>query len=303
LDPSTGFTVTSVNAGAVRNQGIEIALGYNVIRNRDWNWQLDFNYFQNRNKVTLPSDIKQIVIDGFTNEGLFAINDKPLGLIQGSYFLRDSGSTAVSAAGKETGERITDANGNWIPSSEIGIIGDPNPDFKMTGISTLSYKGISFRMQWDYTKGGDIMSFSSGSVVGRGLSKDTDFDRQQMLILPGVNQQGQPNDVMTSAAQAYFTNLSGFFARDIIVFDASCIRLRELSLAYSIPGNVLAKSPFGAISITFSGQNLWWNAFNTPEFVNFDPETSSLGVSNVRGLEYIAGPTSKRYGMSVRVTF
>jgi len=51
LDPATGFTVTSINAGSVRNQGIELQLGYNVVRNKDWNWQLDVNYFRNRNKV------------------------------------------------------------------------------------------------------------------------------------------------------------------------------------------------------------------------------------------------------------
>ncbi len=302
LDPSTGFTVTSVNAGSVKNKGIEIAAGYNVIRNRNWNWQIDVNYWQNRNKVSLPKDIEQIVIDGFTNEGLFAIDGQPLGVIKAAYTLKDTGTTAVSA--KPTGLRIVDGNGNYITSNEIGIVGDPNPDFKMTGISTLSFKGISFRMQWDYSQGGDMLSYTSGTVVGRGLSKDTDFDRIQPLILPGVKQDGSPNDVQISASSAYFNNLSGFFGmQDLIVYDATMIRLRELSLSYSVPANVLSKSPFGAISVTFSGQNLWYNAPNFPKYVNFDPETSSLGVSNVRGLEYLSGPTSKRYGVSVRVSF
>ena len=302
LDPSTGFTVTSINAGAVRNQGIELQLGYNVIRNKNWNWQVDVNYFQNRNKVTLPSDIKQIVIDGFTNEGLFAINGLPLGVIQGSYSLRDSGTTAVNA--KPTGQRIVDNNGNYVSSNQLGIIGDPNPDFKLTGISTLSFKGISFRMQWDYTQGGDMLAYTPGTVVGRGLSADTDFDRTLPLILPGVKRDGTPNDVQISASAAYFNNLSGFFGvSDIITYDATMIRLREASLSYSLPSSVLTKTPFGSLSITLSGQNLWYNAPNFPKYVNFDPETSSLGVSNVRGLEYLSGPTSRRLGVSVRVTF
>jgi len=302
LDPATGFTVTSINAGSVRNKGIELQLGYNVIRNKNWNWQVDVNYFQNRNKVSLPSDIKQIVIDGFSNEGLFAIDGYPLGVIQASYAKRDTGTTAVSA--KPTGQRIVDNNGNYISSNALGIVGDPNPDFKLTGISTLSYKGISFRMQWDYTQGGDMLAYTPGTVVGRGLSADTDFDRILPLILPGVKTDGTPNDVQISASQTYFNNLSGFFGTaDIITYDATMIRLREASLSYSLPSSVLAKSPFGSLSITLSGQNLWYNAPNFPKFVNFDPETSSLGVSNVRGLEYLSGPTSKRYGVSVRVTF
>ena len=302
LDPSTGFTVTSINAGSVRNKGIELQLGYNVIRNKDWNWQVDVNYFQNRNKVSLPSDIKQIVIDGFSNEGLFAIDGYPLGVIQASYALRDTGSTAVSS--KPTGLRIVDNNGNYVSSNALGIVGDPNPDFKLTGISTLSYKGISFRMQWDYTQGGDMLAYTPGTVVGRGLSADTDFDRLLPLILPGVKRDGTPNDVQISASAAYFNNLSGFFGvADIITYDATMIRLREASLSYSLPSSVLAKSPFGSLSITLSGQNLWYNAPNFPKYVNFDPETSSLGVSNVRGLEYLSGPTSRRMGVSVRVTF
>jgi len=302
LDPSTGFTVTSINAGSVRNKGIEMQLGYTVLRNKDWNWQIDVNYFQNRNKVTLPSEIKQIVIDGFSNEGLFAINGQPLGVIQGYYALRDTGSTAVSA--KPTGQRIVDANGNYISSSNIGIVGNPTPDFKLTGISTLSFKGITFRMQWDYTQGGDMLAYTPGTVVGRGLTKDTDFDRLKPLILPGVGKDGNPNTVQISASQAYFNNLSGFFGTaDIITFDATCIRLREASLSYSLPSSVLSKSPFGSLSITFSGQNLFYNAPNFPKYVRFDPETSSLGVSNVRGLEYLSGPTSKRFGASIRVTF
>jgi TonB-linked SusC/RagA family outer membrane protein len=302
LDASSGFTVTSINAGSVRNQGIEIALGYNVIRNRDWNWQVDVNFFRNKNKVTLPSDIKQIVIDGFASEGLFAINGYPLGVIQASYTKKDTGSTAVSA--KPTGQRIVDGNGNYISSNALGIVGDPNPDFKMAAISTLSFKGFSFRMQWDYTHGGDMLAYTPGTVVGRGLSKDTDFDRFQGLILPGVKQDGTPNDFQLSASAAYFNNLSGFFGmQDLIVYDATCIRLRELSLSYSVPANLLTKTPFGGISLTLSGQNLWYNAPNFPEYVNFDPETSSLGVSNVRGLEYLSGPTSKRFGASVRFSF
>jgi hypothetical protein len=142
------------------------------------------------------------------------------------------------------------------------------------------------------------------SLVGRGLTKDTDFDRQLPLILPGVKADGSPNDVQISASQAYFNNLSGFFGmQDLIVYDATCIRLREASVSYTLPKDVLEKTPFGSISFTVSGQNLWYNAPNFPRYTNFDPEVSSLGVSKVSGLEYLAGPTSRRIGASVRLTF
>ena len=296
LDPATGFTVTSINAGSVENKGIELALGYTVIRNSDWRWQLDANYTLNRSLVyDIPADVKQIVVDGYTNQGLFAMNGQPLGVIQATYTIRDP---------KNNNQPVVNGNGDYVVSQEIGIIGDPTPTYRLTGISTLDFKGFSFRMQWDYTHGGDMLAYTPGSVVGRGLSKDTDFDRYLPFILPGVKQDGTPNDIQISASQAYFNNLSGFFgSNDLITYDATCIRLREASLSYSLPESVLAKSPIGAVSITISGQNLWYNAPNFPKYVNFDPETSSLGVSNVRGLEFLSGPTSRRLGASVRVTF
>ncbi|MCU0334410.1 MAG: SusC/RagA family TonB-linked outer membrane protein [Chitinophagaceae bacterium] len=296
LDPSTGFTVTSINAGSVRNQGIEIGAGYTVIRGKDWRWQVDGNFTLNRSLVSgLPDDIKQIVVDGFSNQGLFAINGQPLGIIQGQATLKD----------EKTGQRLVDGNGNYIGSQDLSIIGNPIPDFKLTGISTLSWKGLSFRMQWDYTKGGDMLAYTPATLIGRGLTRDTEFDRTLPLILPGVKQDGTPNDIQISTSQAYFNNFSGQFAGtdDLVVYDATVIRLREASLSYSLPEKWIRNTPFGQVSLNFAGQNLWYNAPNFPKYVNFDPETSSLGVSNVRGLEYLSGPTSRRYGFSVRVTF
>lgn len=303
LDPSTGFTATFINAGNLRNRGWEIQLGVTPVRTRNFQWEITANYTRNRSLVyDLPEEVKQIVVDGFSNEGLFAMNGRPLGVIQGSYALRDSGTTAVSA--KPTGERIVDNNGNYITSGVIGILGNPNPDFVSSLINTITWKGLSFRFQFDYTQGGDMLAYTPGTLTGRGLTKDVDFDRYQGLILPGVKRDGTPNDIQITASEAYFNNLSGFFGvSDLIVYDATVVRLREASLSYSFPTEWFRKLPFGGASITFSGQNLWYNAPNFPKYVNFDPETSSLGVSNVRGLEYLSGPTSKRYGVSVRVSF
>lgn len=293
LDPSTGFTVTAVNAGQVSNKGIEIGLGFNVIKTKDWNWQLDGNYTLNRSKVTdLPNDIKQIVYAGYTNLGNAAINGQPLGVILGSRVARDSTKGL---------ERIVDPNGNYLADPQIGIIGNPNPKYKLTGISTLSYKGISFRMQWDYTYGGDMLSLTTASLLARGLTKETDFDRTVPLILPGVKEDGTPNDIQLSPTSLYFNKYFG--PNELQVWDATVIRLREVSLSYSLPAKWFSKTPFGSISIIASGQNLFYHAPNFPHHVNFDPQTSSLGVSNGRGLELLTGPSSKRYGASIKVTF
>lgn len=293
LDPSTGYTVTAVNAGQVSNKGIEVGLGLNVIKGKNWNWELDANYTLNKSKVSdLPDDIKQIVYAGYTNLGNAAINGEPLGVILGSRVSRDS--TKGNAL-------IVGSNGDYLTDPEIGIIGDPNPKYKLTGISTLSYKQISFRMQWDYTVGGDMLSLTTASLLARGLTKETDFDRTQPLVLPGVKEDGTPNDIQVSPTTLYFDKYFG--PSEMEVWNATVIRLREISLAYTLPAKWLAKSPFGSISIVASGQNLFYYTPDFPHHIHFDPETSSLGVSNGRGLELLTGPSSKRYGASIKVTF
>ena len=70
-----------------------------------------------------------------------------------------------------------------------------------------------------------------------------------------------------------------------------------------MPEKYLKKTPFGAISLTVSGSNLWYYAPNFPKYVHFDPETNGLGVSSGKGLEFITGPSSRRIGGSIRITF
>jgi hypothetical protein len=173
----------------------------------------------------------------------------------------------------------------------------------MSGITNLSYKGFSLRAQVDYSRGGDIFAMTPLILLSRGVSKDTEIDRQQMWVIPGVNQQGEPNNVQISVSDVFFNNRL-VSADEFGVWDATVIRLRELSLSYSVPASLLSKTPFGAASLTVSGQNLWYNAPSFPKYSNFDPETSTLGVNSfARGFELMTAPSSKRLGVSLRVTF
>jgi TonB-linked SusC/RagA family outer membrane protein len=292
LDPSTGFSSIKINAGQVDNKGVEMALGYTFVQNKSWNWKVDALWSINKSMVSnIPADLKEIVYAGYTDLGNFAINGQPLGVIKGYYWEREA----------KTGQKIVSATGDYVSSQNIGIIGDPNPNYRLTGISNLTFKGVTFRMQWEYTCGGDMYSSTARSLIARGVTKDTEFDRAAPYLLPGVDASGNPNRVQTSATQAFFNN--GFGPTESGIFDATVIRLRELSLSYSLPEKLLAKTPFGAVSFQLSGSNLWYNAPNFPKYTHFDPETNGLGVSNGKGLEFISGPSSRRIGASLRITF
>ena len=276
-----------------------MGLGYTVLKNKDWNLQLDANFTRNRSEVSnLPDEISQVQTGGlFSNVGNFAINGQPFGIIKGTYWQRQN----PVDGGKGTGERIVGPDGYYIPSTESVIIGDPNADYRLSGIGTLGYKGIELRMQWDYTKGGDIYATTVNAMVGRGLSKSTDVDRALAIILPGVKQDGTPNDFQTSLDRAYFNTYLG--AHEQWLYDATTIRLREISLSYSLPQTLISKTPLGNVTIALSGQNLWHKAPNFLDGTNYDPESSSGGVGKTRGFEYITGPQSRRFGGTLRVTF
>jgi TonB-linked SusC/RagA family outer membrane protein len=294
LDPSTGYTVQRINAGTVTNKGIELALGYTIIRNKNWRWQLDGLFAKNRSMVSnIPLDLKEIRTAGYTNLGNFAINGQPLGVIKGTAFQR-----------ADNGEKIVAENGWYLANNTISILGDPNPKYKMTGITSVAYKALSFRVQVEYTHGGDFYSATSSVLLGRGVTRDTEFDRSLPIILPGVTADKQTNTKQISSTEAYFNNtVAGGSADEAGIYDATNVRIREASLTYNLPQNLLKKLPFGSLSLTISGTNLWYYAPNFPKYVHFDPETSGLGVSNGKGLEFFTGPSSRRLGASLRVTF
>ncbi len=293
LAPETGFTSTTVNVGNVSNKGIELAFDGTPVETTNFSWSINGNYTINESLVSGLEDGEQIYVGGiFTTPSNQAINDKPLGVILGSAVLKD-----------DEGNRLVNENGYYIQDPENQIIGDPNPKWFMTLGNTFKYKNLSLSMQWEYQHGGDIYATTVASLVGRGLVEDTDFDRTQGIILEGVRQStGLANDIQLTATEAYFNNI-GFGTDELKIYDATHIRLREASLAYAMPSKFLDKTPFGSLTISLIGQNLWVKAFNTPASVNFDPELNSLGVGNSQGLDYLTSWNSRRYGLNFKLTF
>jgi hypothetical protein len=207
----------------------------------------------------------------------------------------------VGIARHENGGKIVTAGGDYLPASDVSEMGDPNPKWNSSFINTLSYKGFSLSFMFDYRYGGIVYSTTAATMLARGISKDVDFDRSLSLILPGVQSDGSPNTVQTTGSSYFFNNF--FFTDEGPFFDGSTIRLREASLSYDLPQNVLNSTPFKRASITLSGTNLWFRAYNLPKFVNFDTDVLSLGVGNGLGWDYLTGPSSRRYGATLNITF
>lgn len=317
LDNSTGFRHTYINAGKIESKGLEIELTVNPFRNTDsnvqWTSQYAFSSYQNE-VLDLPGKIvdgkrvaDEVFIAGFSNLGNYAIEGQPLGVIKGSYALKDEDGNYL----------INPSTGNIIDSDAVGkddkIIGDPNADWRLTSINSISYKGFSLSAQLEYVHGGDVSSNTIANLLRRGVTKDTE-DREGTFVIKGyyadpdtgeilldANKNKIPNTIQLGANEVYFLNFVDPSSQQI--YDATTLRLREISFSYSFPDSILAKGPFESVVLSFIGNNLWFYTPNIPKYTNFDPETVSTGVGNGRGLEFQTAPTAKKYGINLKLNF
>ncbi len=295
LDPSTGFTVSTVNTAELSNVGFEVSLNVKPLVLRNFEWSITTNFTRNVNQVvSLVDSVDQILVPGSTGRSdinNFAIPNRPYGTIKGSAIRRDSqGNLMVSVAGQ------------YIQDAAIQELGNPNPDFTMSFINNLTYKFVTFRFQIDWVQGGDLWASTPSTLVGRGILEETGFDRFVPVIAPGVGPDGSENTVQISPNNHYWWH-AGVFYDENRIYDGTVVRLREISLSFNAPKSVLSKTPFGRASLTLSGQNLWYKAVSVLDGANYDPEVSSTGVGNGRGFDFVTGPTAKKYGATLSLTF
>ncbi|QKX03752.1 SusC/RagA family TonB-linked outer membrane protein [Aquimarina sp. TRL1] len=294
LDPASGFTVTRVNAGSLENKGIEVDFNIKALRLENFEWTLGGNFFADQNEITkLPEGTDQIALTSSIagRAANYAIVGQPYGILQGTAIQRDA-----------NGNKIVDANGEYLATNDIQILGDPNPDWTMGITNTFKFfKNFTLYTNILYRHGGDIASQTASTLLGRG-TVGFPIDRTATYILPGVKQDGSPNDIQVTATTIGF-NTIGFGPNELQIYDGTTIRLNEVSLSYDMPNQYLKKTPFGNLSITLRGNNLWYKAVNFPDDVRFDTNALSTGVGNGQGIDFITGPSARRYGISVRATF
>jgi TonB-linked SusC/RagA family outer membrane protein len=341
VSTTSGFTTAVVNIGKVTNKGIEIAFDATPVQlANSFTWNIMAAFTRNRNMVVeLTEGLNEVFVNGFGNSVRVVHQaGKPYGLVKGTVAERyvpdpDNGNLHDPDAPWYEGELLVDPNtGKLITSATEEIIADPNPNYILGVTNTFTFKGITLSALIDYRDGGEMYSATFNQVYGRGLTPGTIPDgprgREVSFVIPGVRgnpttQQAVltaegnaiPNTVQLHANDWWFINTFGSAgAQEFSVFDATTIRLREISLGYELPKAWLSRTPFGSVSLTLTGRNLWFNAVNFPDDLNFDPETNSLGAGNVEGLSpFQSGnaqgvdlgiiPTTRRFGANLRLTF
>ncbi len=307
---SSGFTTEIVNVGELTNKGWEIGLDLNPVKlDNGLSWNSYVAFTKIKSEIVDAGPTGEIIIGGPGGGYGQTIhrNGYPYGQIFGSKNARD-----------EEGNLLIDPQTGMpfaLPTEQV--VGDPNPDFNLGWTNTLTFKNFAFSFLIDWRQGGDLFSFSAASLLLRGQLANS-VDREALRVVPGVigspqtfapildeNGNKQQNTIPVTAFDSHFTNGWGAYGQtEVNIYDATTIRLREISLSYTMPKSMLSKTPFGSAKISVSGRNLWWNAPNMLEGLNFDPEASGVvSSSNVQGFEYGTAPTTRRYGVNLSLTF
>ena len=289
---TSGFTSRVINAGEVTNKGVEAMVDLTPVRmDNGFEWSIIANYGRNKNEVAeLVGDVETQVLRTYYGLRVEAHKGQPYGSFYGSTYVRDG-----------QGNIVVGSNGVPVRSSDLSLLGNYDPDWTGGLRNTFRYKGASLSVLFDTKQGGEIYSLTNsygrkaGTLVETLRGRETAWD--QGMIVPGVKVVAGdtvPNDISVTA-QTYHRGIQGI--NEEYVYDASFIKLREVTLTYALPSSLTNKMRVSNAVVSLIGRNLWLHD-NVP---NIDPETA-FGGGNVQGLEYGQVPTARSFGFSVSVT-
>jgi TonB-linked SusC/RagA family outer membrane protein len=303
VSTSTGYNSRFLNAGNIRNKGVEVTVYGTPVQNNNFSWTVNLNWSRNRNKVEeLYPGIDNIVLGTFQGGvSLNATLNEPYGTIRGQDFTYVNGQPVIS---QTTGYPVRSTSSNLV-------IGNANPDW-IGGINnTLKYKDLSLSWLIDVRQGGDVFSLDMYYGLATGLYPETagtnskgNPSRNSVasgggVLLPGVAPDGKPN-----ATYASNSNYGLFgYARQpntAFVYDASFVKLREVVLTYSLPKNFVNRlKVFKGVDLSLIGRNLWIIHKNLPYA---DPE-EIISAGNLQGYQGGAYPAVKTYTFNLRLKF
>ena len=306
----TGYNTRQINTGLVRNRGIEFEIGGDIIRTRDFTWNADFNIAKNVNTlVSLYPGYEEYFLGYnrfYYDFGIYANEGSPVGVMYtlSRWKRNDDGKLVV----KPTTSAWW---GEYQPVYEQGgdpkFIGNYQPDWTGGFSTNLRYKNWNLGASFDYTIGGQIFSYSNLWLTGSGMAEWTSAinDRGVNVREPvakgggihvqGVTQDGTPVDTYMQAT--YYFQYQAMYDNDHWMYDRTYLKLREVSLTYTVPRKFINNLGIGlnSASISFVASNPWLIYSAVP---NFDPSESSTDW-----LEGGQNPSSRTFGFTFKCRF
>lgn len=277
---STGYSYYDFNGGQVNNQGVEASLGYNGLFG-DFSWRPTLNFSFNKNKV-----VSLLTYTDPVNQSSITVDSVVLG---GNTYVRKGHS--YGDIGLFDFER--DGNGNvklndaGLPvfSKNLIYVGNINPKFQLSFNNEFGFKNFLLGFLIDGRFGGKVISATEMKLDNYGMSERT----AQIRDNGGMEFNGA--DITKNYYQTISSQLSPSY-----VYDATNIRLRELSFGYNIPAKAFNNKIHG-IQLSVIGRNLWMIQNKAP----FDPDVITLTGNEFQGYEYFSSPSLQSLGFSLKV--
>ena len=289
VDPGTGFLFKRINAGEMTNKGIEAMVNITPIKTSDFSWDLTWNFARNRNKlVELQGDLKNYILTNAPfRVQLAAQVGEAYGAILGTDYVYDA-----------NGNKIVDENG-FYKASEIKSLGSILPKYNMGFRNTFKYKSISLSVLVDIQEGGKYFSTTNMFGMYSGMLEETALggNRAAGVVLPGVKEDGTVNDILLDAPTWGASFYDTVDAQN--VFDASYVKLRDITLGYDLPKSLVGNYLQGVRVSAFARNLFAWNLSNK----GIDPENVSYGSGNYQGIEGGSLPSTRIYGFNVNFKF
>lgn len=324
VSSTTGYVRAAVNAGTMRNRGVEFTVYATPIKKDGFSWQTQLNFSANRNKILkIREDLNQIIVasqsgyDGATVT-MKLLEGQPYGTLFGRVMKRYY--TPEEIAAKVENPMILDAdrpvvigaNGFPVrePTSVQKILGNVQPKWIGGWSNTFTYRDLSLSTLVDARIGQYRYNQMANFYSAFGMSKFTE-NRNDYKVFEGVLADGTPNTQEVWLGQGidpktgrnygdgyYRANYRGI--SEYFVEDASWVRLRSVSLSYNLPATWLSGSFVKNASITATGNNLWlWTKFD-----GYDPESNSHSSgSNIEGFAGFTYPAVRSFLFTLNVGF
>ncbi|GAB3196152.1 TonB-linked SusC/RagA family outer membrane protein [Pontibacter aydingkolensis] len=316
---TTGFVRAAVNSGSMRNRGVEIVLNAVPVRTNDFSWDSRLVFSANRNKIlSIREGLEEIAYAsqfGYVGATVTMklIPGQPYGNIYGSHYQRyyGPGEEEDPLFIDEDRPIVIGANGFPVraPLASQKILGNAQPDWIAGFTNTFTYKNLSLTSLFDAQIGHEKYNQMGNFFAAFGIAEYTE-NRNQTIVFDGVLKDGTPNTKPVFLGQGIGpdgVNYTNGFYRNVyrgvsenFVEDASWVRLRSLTLSYSLPNKWFENLFIRNAGVSLTGNNLWLST----DYSGFDPENSSTPAgSNVTGFAGFTYPAVRSYLFTLNVGF
>lgn len=300
----SGYESMKINAGNIQNTGIELMLNARPVETSDFSWDTQLNISKNNSKIIelLPGQAgMRYSLGGSDALQIYAVAGGVYGEIWGTKYQRVEDPNSPYY-----GQLLLSDSGLPQATSERYKIGEQQPDMMAGWTNSFTYKNFGFSFLIDGRFGGDIFSFTNLELQRSGIAEVTaPGGKREDIVVPGVVKQADgtyaPNQTPVSLQQYYQalgTGRAGI--SEAYVYDATNIRLRNVSLTYSFPSSMLKKTPIQRLKLGVSVNNVWMIKSNLD---GIDPESVYATSTNATGMENASAPTSRTYLFNVTLGF